>query len=99
MQKLIPTGSLFQRTYRDTEGNKLKTATWSINYYVKGKPKRISTGTTDREEALSILREKMAKASQEDEYSDDIERVLVNQLLNLVIEDYQFNQRGSAYDN
>ncbi len=98
MRKGIPTGSLFQRTYRDADGRQQKTATWFIHYYVKGKPVRMATGTTDRAEALQILREKMAKAAEQNKYSSDVERVLVDQLLDLVIEDYQFNERGSAHD-
>jgi integrase len=98
MKKKIPTGSVFQRTYRDSEGRLRKSATWYVKHYVKGKPVRIATGTTDREEALRVLRERVAKASRYSEHSEQIERVLVDQLLDLVIEDYQFNKRGSTYD-
>jgi hypothetical protein len=98
LRKKIPAGSVFQRTYRDTEGKLRKTATWSIHYYANGKPVRIATGTEDRDEAISILREKLAKASRYADYSEHVELVPVNQLLDLVIEDYRLSNRSTTYD-
>ena len=98
MRKKIPAGSVFQRTYRDKEGNRRKTATWFIHYYINGKPVRLPTGTKDREEAIRILREKLAKASRYNEYSEHVELVPVNQLLDLVIEDYRLSNRSTTYD-
>jgi hypothetical protein len=98
MRKKIPAGSVFQRMYRDKEGNRRNTATWFIHYYVSGKPMRLPTGTTDREEAISILREKLAKASRYTEYSEHAELVPVNQLLDLVVEDYRLSNRATTYD-
>ena len=77
----------------------MKTATtWTLKYYVKGKPKWVSTGTTDRNEALKMLRQRMAKASRYSEYSDELERVVMNQLFDLLIEDYRLEKRSSTYD-
>jgi hypothetical protein len=98
MRKKIPTGSVFQRTCRDKEGNRRKTATWFIHYYANGKPVRLPTGTKDRKEAIGILREKLAKAARYAEYSEHVELVLVNQLLDLVIEDYRLSNRSTTYD-
>jgi hypothetical protein len=93
-----PAGSVFHRTYRDREGNLRKTATWFIHYYANGKPVRVATGTEDRDEAISILRQKLAKASRYTEYSEHVELVPVNQLLDLVIEDYRLSNRATTYD-
>src|SRR4051812_31356890 len=98
MRRKIPSGSVFQRTYRDRNGNKHTTATWFLKYYVAGKPVRISAGTEDREEAIRLLRQKLARAARYTEYSENMERVLVDQLFDLVIEDYRFNKRNSSYD-
>lgn len=98
MRKKIPAGSVFQRTYRDKKGNRRKTATWFIHYYANGKPVRLPTGTEDRQEAIRILREKLAKAARYNEYSEHAELVLVNQLLDLVLDDYRFSNRSTAYD-
>jgi integrase len=98
MRKKIPSGSVFQRTYRDKEGTLRKTATWFVHYYAKGKPVRIATGTEDRDQAIRILREKLAKASRYAEQSEHVELVVVNQLLDLVIEDYRLSNRATTYD-
>lgn len=98
MRKKIPSGSVFQRTYRDKEGTLRKTATWFVHYYAKGRPVRIATGTEDRDHAIRILREKLAKSSRYAEYSEHVELVSVNQLLDLVIEDYRLSNRATTYD-
>jgi len=98
MRRKISTGSVFQSSYKGRDGKRHKSATWVLKYYVKGKPVRESTGTTDHQEAVRMLRQKVANAARFSEYSEQIERVLVDQLLDLVVEDYQFNERGSSYD-
>ena len=98
MRKKIPTGSVYQSSYRGRDGKLRKSKTWFLKYYVNGKPERESTGTEDRTEAISILRQKMAKFARSGEYAHQTERVLVNQLLDLVVEDYTFYKRSSAYD-
>ncbi|HWF45994.1 MAG TPA: site-specific integrase [Bryobacteraceae bacterium] len=98
MRKKIPTGTVYQRKYRNRQGKTRKTKTWFIKYYVHGKPVRIPAGTQDRDEALRILRQKMAKVARYVDYSEQIERVLVDQLLDLVVEDYRFNKRSTTYD-
>jgi integrase len=98
MAKRIPTGSVFQRKYRDAHGAQRTTATWFIRYCIKGQPVCEPAKTTDREEALRILRERIAKAARNTNYSEQIDKVIVNQLLDLVIEDYQANSLRSSYD-
>ena len=99
MAKRIPTGSVFQRKYRDGKGVQRTTATWFIRYCIKGKPVCEPAKTTVREEALQMLRDRLAKASAKSRnYSDKIERVVVNQLLDLVIEDYEADKLRSLYD-
>jgi integrase len=98
MRRVIPTGTVYQRKYRDRQGRVRKTATWFLKYYVRGKPVRVPTGTEDREEAIRILRLRLPKATRYVEYSEEPERVLVDQLFDLVIEDYRFNRRSSTYD-
>lgn len=97
MRKNIPTGSVFQKTYRDRRGKKRKTATYYLKYYVNGEAIEVSCGTSDYDEALATLRKKMAAASSSD-YTEHPERVRVTQLLDLLIENYQFHGRKSAGD-
>lgn len=98
MRKGISAGSVFQRTYRDKQGTLRKTATWFVHYYAKGKPVRLATGTEDREEAIRMLRQRLAQVSRYREYSEHVEHVPVNQLLDLVIDDHRFNKLATTYD-
>lgn len=98
MAKKIRTGSVFQRTYRDRRGPLVKASLWTLKYYVNGKPVRVPSGTEDYDEALALLRKRMADASTRNSYSDQPERVSLNQLFDLLIEDYRYKERKSTYD-
>lgn len=97
MRKKIPTGSVFQKTYRDRRGKKQKTTTFYLKYYANGEPVEVSSGTSDYDEALATLRSKMASASSTD-YTVHPERVRITQLLDLLLENYQFRGRKSTND-
>jgi hypothetical protein len=45
-----------------------------------------------------MLRKKMAAVADQANYSDQPERVRISQLLDLLVEDYRFQERKSAYD-
>jgi hypothetical protein len=97
MGKKNSRGRVFQRSYRDRKGELQKTSTWFLKYQVGGKPVIISTGTQDHEEAVLMLRRKMAKAAQLNRW-DEPDYVLADQLLDLVIEDYRSKRRHTTYD-
>jgi integrase len=88
--KGLPSGSVYPRG----------TIYW-LKYYVPGnaKPIRISSGTSDREAAVSLLRQKMARVSLQLEHTNDPDRVRVSQLLDLLIDDYKYEERASAKDS
>lgn len=96
MKKKISTGRVFQKSYRDRSGEPRKTATWYLKYYVRGQAVEESTGTEDYNEALAMLRRKLANAPTERASQPD--RVTLGQLLDLLIEDYKFRGRKSVYD-
>jgi len=98
MRRKIPTGSVYQSSYKDRDGKRRKSKTFFLKYYVNGKPVRESTGTEIRSEAVTMLRQKLAKVARYSEYSEQTDRVLVDQLLDLIVEDYEFNKRASTYD-
>jgi hypothetical protein len=97
MRKENSTGKVFQRSYRDRKGGLQKTSTWFLTYQVGGKPVIISTSAQDYEEAVLMLRRRMAQAAQL-HLSDEPNRVLIDQLLDLVIEDYRSERRDTTYD-
>lgn len=98
MPKKIATGRVYQKTYRDRQGHKQKTSTWYLKYYVNGKPKDVSSGTSDYDEALAMLRQRMAQTAQQPEYTDHPERVRMSQLFDMLLEDYRMHGRHSTYD-
>src|SRR5262249_18625927 len=98
MRKKIPAGSVFQRTYRDKNGTLRKTATWFVHYYANRKPVRVATGTETVRRPSGYSAKDSPQVSRYSEYSEQVELVPINQLLDLVIEDYRFNKRASTYD-
>ena len=94
MRKKNSRGRVFQRSYRDRKGDLQKTSTWFLKYQLRGKPVILPTGTQDHEEAVSMLRRKMAQAAQPNHW----DYVLVDQLLDLAIEDYRSKGRHTTYD-
>lgn len=99
MRKKISSGSVFQRIYRGRDGKEKRTTTWFLKYYVDGKPNVLPSGTTDHEEAVALLRTKMAAATRQcADHSEHPERVRMNQLFDLLLEDYRYKERNSTYD-
>jgi hypothetical protein len=90
-------GRVFQRVYRNRRGELQKTSTWFLKYRIGGKPVTIPSSTQDYEEAVAILRQKVGKATQPSR-SDDFPSVVINQLLDLVIDDYRSKDRYTTYD-
>ncbi len=98
MRRKIATGSVFQKTYRSRSGRTRKTATWYLKYYVNGKPVEASSGTDDYDEAVGMLKKRMAAAIDRPDYSDQPERVRMGQLFDFLVDDYRYKARKSTYD-
>jgi integrase len=84
--KRIPTGRVYRRSYIDRHGQRRHTDTYYVKYYLDGKPIVVATQTEDYDEAVAILRDKMAGVARVQSYSDRPERVRMNQLFDLVID-------------
>ena len=99
MRRKIAAGSVFRKTYKDRHGRTRKTATWFLKFHLNGEPIELSTGTSDYDEALGLLREKMAAAARKSySHTQDPDKVTVNQLLDLVVEDYRESKRSTTDD-
>ena len=99
MRRRITTGSVYKKTYTDRSGRARKSKTWYLKFYVNGKGRELSTGTTDYDDALALLRKKVAAAANKSyAHTEDVDKVTVNQLLDLVIEDYRDNKRSTTDD-
>ncbi len=85
--------------YRDREGKPRRTKTWFIKYYVKGKPRYLSSNSESYDEALALLRQKVATVGRNlGAHASEPERVRMNQLFDLLIDDYVFKERRSLHD-
>jgi hypothetical protein len=89
-------GRVFQIIYRDRKVELDKTSTWFLKYRIGGMPVTIPSGTQDYEEAVAILQQKIDKATQLCR-SDEFPSVVINQLLDLVIDDYRSKDRYTTY--
>ena len=98
MRRKISAGSVFQKTYRDRAGRTRKTSTWYLKYYVRGEAVEDSSGTDDYDEALAMLRKRMSEAAAKPDHTEHPERVRMNQLFDLLLDDYRYKERKSTYD-
>jgi len=93
----IPTGRVYQKTYRDRQGKRQKTSTWYLKHYVNGSAVDSSSGTEDYDEAVGMLKKRMA-AAVDRPHSKHLEHVVLDQLFDLLIEDYRYSNRKTTYD-
>jgi integrase len=83
------TGSLYRQK---------SSANWSIQYYRNGKVYRQTTGTTNRRRAERMLAKKLAEIATHTFIPPRAERILVEELAQDMLRDYQNNGRKSLDD-
>jgi site-specific recombinase XerD len=86
-------GSVFQRTYRDSKGKLRKTSNWYIEFVAGNRTVRESTDFTKRTDAAEFLKKRIADA-----FGGKIvlsRNVTFEDLRNLIVIDYQNNGRKS----
>lgn len=88
MNKKIASGSIFRKTYKSRSGETVKSEGWFVKYYVKGKSHTVSAKTTNYDEAVLFLRNRLAESSTYPEHHDMIDRVRMGHLFELLIESY-----------
>jgi integrase len=98
VQRKIPSGSIFRKAYTDRHGKLCHTRCWYVKFYVRGKPKVLSTETEDYGEAVEFLRKRLAESSLQSDYTSHPERVRMTQLFDLILEFYRNHERRSTYD-
>lgn len=94
----ITRGAVIQQRYHSRDGTLKKTRVWYARYYVNGKAVTVATGTEDRDEAIGILRRKMAEVAVMGNLAVDPSRVKMNQLFDLLLAWYALKERRSVYD-
>ena len=88
-------GFCYRPTYRDRKGRTRKTKTWWIGYSIGGKRYRESSRSTRQAEALKLLNQRLQERGRGISRRD-LERVTLEDLAELIRNDYRKNARRSA---
>jgi integrase len=88
-------GSIFRPKYRDKDGNLVELMVYWVKYYKDGKPLRESTKTTDYEQAVTFLADRMADVTKGKTPNIKLNRVRFNDLSEDFLSDYRINGKKS----
>jgi integrase len=90
-------GFVFQPTYRDKRTGEQKTsAVWWISYSVRGKRHKESSESTNRADAVRLLKKRHGDAQAGKPVGSQVERTTLDDLISMVEADYAANARRSA---
>jgi integrase len=90
-------GFVFQTKYRDAKTGETKTgATWSISYSVRGVRRRESVHSTNRADAVRLLKTRISEVAQGRPTGSQVERTTLADLLGMVEADYVANGRRTS---
>lgn len=96
MKKARGLGLVYQPSYVDRATGEQKTAaTWWIQYPVRGKRCRESSGSTNRADAVKLLKRRIGEAAEGKPIGHDIEKTTFEDLARILLDDYQANGRAS----
>jgi integrase len=89
-------GFVYQPIYVDKRTGERKTAaTWWVQYSVRGKRFRESSGSSNRVDAVKLLKRRIGDASQGRTIGPQAEKTRFKQLTQMLIDDYRANGRRS----
>ncbi len=89
-------GFVYQPVYLDKRTGERKTAaTWWVQYSVRGKRFRESSGSSNRVDAVNLLKRRIGDASQGRTIGPQAEKTRFKQLTQMLIDDYRANGRRS----
>jgi integrase len=89
-------GFVYQPVYLDKRTGERKTAaTWWVQYSVRGKRFRESSGSSNRVDAVKLLKRRIGDASQGRTIGPQAEKTRFKQLTQMLIDDYRANGRRS----
>ncbi len=89
-------GFVYRPIYVDKRTGERKTAaTWWVQYSVRGKRFRESSGSSNRVDAVKLLKRRIGDASQGRTIGPQAEKTRFKQLTQLLIDDYRANGRRS----
>ena len=89
-------GRIFQPTYKVPGTGELRTcATWAIRYFVNGKATTETTGSTNRADAVRLLKKRIGDAANGKPVGAVIQRLTFKDLAEMIVTDYKANGRRS----
>src|SRR5579863_7900755 len=89
-------GFVYRPVYLDKRTGERKTAaTWWIQYSVRGKRFRESSGSPNRADAVKLLKRRFGEAGQGRGLGPQAEKTTFKQLAQILLDDYQANGRRS----
>ncbi len=89
-------GFVYQPVYLDKRtGDRKTAATWWVQYSVRGKRFRESSGSSNRVDAVNLLKRRIGDASQGRTIGPQAEKTRFKQLTQMLIDDYRANGRRS----
>jgi hypothetical protein len=88
-------GRVFQPMYKDKHGNWQRAATWWIAYYHKGREEREPSGSKRKNDAVRLLRDRLAAATRGTLLTGQAQRLRFSDLVEKLYLDYRRNGRRS----
>ena len=96
MKKKRGSGLIYHPVYKDKRtGGQKKTATWWIQYSVRGKRFRESSGSSTRGDALNLLKQRVGEAAQGRVVPLLGEKTTMDELAQMLIDDHQTKEGKS----
>ena len=88
-------GRVFQPMYKDKHGKWQHTATWWVAYYHNGREEREPSGSKKKNDAVRLLRDRLAAATTGTLITGQAQRLRFNDLVEKLYQDYRRNGRRS----
>ena len=96
MKKTRGSGFVYRPVYKDKRtGERKKTATWWIQYFVRGERYREASGSTSKADALNLLKERVREAAQRPVVPPRAEKTTFDEFAQVIIDDYEAKDRES----
>src|SRR5712692_7502209 len=96
MKKTRGLGFVYQPTYVDKRtGERRIASTWWLQYSVRGKRYRESSGSNSRNVAVKLLKDRLGAVAQGRPVGPDVNRTKFEDLAEILVDDYQANGRRS----
>lgn len=90
-------GRVYQLKYRDRKTREWKvSAVWWVQYSFRGKVHRESSGSTNRSDAVKLLKRRLGELGRGRPVGPDVERTTFEDLATMLENDYRANGRRSA---